>query len=376
VRIRVDGSLTRRVAVDDSGLVATVHLCADGTCRLCPEQTPETIRAEIESQLVLANPDGDYAAPDWGAVAVAVEEFRPVLDAALCERAIPEFRTSRGVPADMAETSEVLPALAHLPLADQLGGSTAQLLAPVTVGGGDRPDDLDPKHGGETGRRAGHSSEGRWIVQQGWVRTGFLAAIILAATALVGLGGPVVYRTITAPPDGDGSSQDAGGATGDQQGAARPNTAQVDDQRRASRGRSGGAGGTAPTVTPSPGVFYATCAAAIAAGVAPILRGQPGYRPQLDADSDGIACDAALSDPGAGRGGPQPSPAPPSVSPTGGGADPTPAPPPDPPATTPPPAPTPTPEPTPEPTTDPPAGSDCILNAAGLCVGIGGGGGG
>ncbi|HTQ16173.1 excalibur calcium-binding domain-containing protein, partial [Mycobacterium sp.] len=30
--------------------------------------------------------------------------------------------------------------------------------------------------------------------------------------------------------------------------------------------------------------------AACAAGAAPIRRGQPGYRPELDRDGDGIAC--------------------------------------------------------------------------------------
>ncbi|MXO58563.1 hypothetical protein GRI89_03275 [Altererythrobacter salegens] len=37
--------------------------------------------------------------------------------------------------------------------------------------------------------------------------------------------------------------------------------------------------------------YYPNCAAARAAGAAPIRRGEPGYRPQLDADGDGIACE-------------------------------------------------------------------------------------
>ena len=40
----------------------------------------------------------------------------------------------------------------------------------------------------------------------------------------------------------------------------------------------------------APEVYYSNCAAARAAGVAPIYAGQPGYRPGLDADRDGIAC--------------------------------------------------------------------------------------
>lgn len=39
------------------------------------------------------------------------------------------------------------------------------------------------------------------------------------------------------------------------------------------------------------GVYYANCTAARAAGAAPILRGQPGYRPEMDGDSDGVACE-------------------------------------------------------------------------------------
>lgn len=38
-------------------------------------------------------------------------------------------------------------------------------------------------------------------------------------------------------------------------------------------------------------VYYRNCAAARAAGAAPIYRGQPGYRAPLDADGDGVACE-------------------------------------------------------------------------------------
>ncbi|NUT73127.1 DUF1524 domain-containing protein [Pseudarthrobacter sp. C4D7] len=37
--------------------------------------------------------------------------------------------------------------------------------------------------------------------------------------------------------------------------------------------------------------YYANCAAARAAGAAPLYAGQAGYRPALDRDSDGIACE-------------------------------------------------------------------------------------
>ncbi len=38
-------------------------------------------------------------------------------------------------------------------------------------------------------------------------------------------------------------------------------------------------------------VYYRNCDAARAAGAAPIRRGQPGYRPALDRDNDGWACE-------------------------------------------------------------------------------------
>jgi uncharacterized protein with LGFP repeats len=50
---------------------------------------------------------------------------------------------------------------------------------------------------------------------------------------------------------------------------------------------------TAPAPTPAPpsGTYYANCAAARAAGAAPLYRGEPGYRPALDRDGDGVACE-------------------------------------------------------------------------------------
>lgn len=37
--------------------------------------------------------------------------------------------------------------------------------------------------------------------------------------------------------------------------------------------------------------FYQNCTAARAAGVAPLRRGEPGYRAGLDRDNDGVACE-------------------------------------------------------------------------------------
>ena len=39
------------------------------------------------------------------------------------------------------------------------------------------------------------------------------------------------------------------------------------------------------------GVFFRNCEAARAAGAAPLYFGEPGYRPALDRDRDGVACE-------------------------------------------------------------------------------------
>lgn len=45
-----------------------------------------------------------------------------------------------------------------------------------------------------------------------------------------------------------------------------------------------------PVPRPTAGM-YSSCAAARAAGAAPLYRGQPGYNPALDGDRDGVACE-------------------------------------------------------------------------------------
>ncbi|WP_328933243.1 MULTISPECIES: excalibur calcium-binding domain-containing protein [unclassified Streptomyces] len=41
----------------------------------------------------------------------------------------------------------------------------------------------------------------------------------------------------------------------------------------------------------NPYVYYKDCDAARAAGAAPLHRGDPGYRSELDRDGDGVACE-------------------------------------------------------------------------------------
>lgn len=52
-----------------------------------------------------------------------------------------------------------------------------------------------------------------------------------------------------------------------------------------------GADGVVTTTPSVPVVTYADCAAVRAAGKAPLLASQPGYRTGLDSDSDGVACE-------------------------------------------------------------------------------------
>jgi len=49
--------------------------------------------------------------------------------------------------------------------------------------------------------------------------------------------------------------------------------------------------GSSPDTSAEPKVFYPNCAAARAAGAAPMNYGDPGYREDLDGDDDGIACE-------------------------------------------------------------------------------------
>lgn len=48
---------------------------------------------------------------------------------------------------------------------------------------------------------------------------------------------------------------------------------------------------TSPVEEPDEDIYYANCAAARRAGVAPIYAGEPGYRLGLDRNRDGVACE-------------------------------------------------------------------------------------
>ena len=48
---------------------------------------------------------------------------------------------------------------------------------------------------------------------------------------------------------------------------------------------------SSPAPTTGASVYYPNCKTVCDDGAAPIYRGQPGYRPGLDRDNDGIACE-------------------------------------------------------------------------------------
>nr|WP_196779058.1 excalibur calcium-binding domain-containing protein [Bifidobacterium choloepi] len=59
-----------------------------------------------------------------------------------------------------------------------------------------------------------------------------------------------------------------------------------------SSGSSGSSSSGSSTSNDSSGdVYYKNCTVAREAGVAPLYRGDPGYRSALDRDNDGIACE-------------------------------------------------------------------------------------
>lgn len=97
---------------------------------------------------------------------------------------------------------------------------------------------------------------------------------ILAFAALVSIHGLVGSSEISAHPGGLA----ADGCHNDRKNGRR-------HCHRSTTARS------QPKASKSSDVFYANCAAARAAGAAPVYRGEPGYGKHLDRDGDGIGCE-------------------------------------------------------------------------------------
>ena len=110
-------------------------------------------------------------------------------------------------------------------------------------------------------------------------------------------GGASVWRTdqqgtitVTVQPSGAYSITPEHGQP---RNAARPVNAQPANGGLPSTLPPGGTIKSPMPVVPPPAreVYYPNCAAVKAAGKSPLLRGQPGYRPGLDRDGDGRACE-------------------------------------------------------------------------------------
>ena len=144
------------------------------------------------------------------------------------------------------------------------------------------------------------SSTSRW---RGLLRTS--APVLLALVLGVGLAGcddtastSSDAPSSTAPAESQQDSGSDGSADSEEAPAEEPAAKPTDDSSGGSGwfgGSDSGSGeGSEEEATPEPEPqkeFYANCDDAKAAGAAPMYKGDPGYRPELDRDKDGIACD-------------------------------------------------------------------------------------
>lgn len=139
--------------------------------------------------------------------------------------------------------------------------------------------------------------------RRGLLRTS--APLLLALVLGVGLAGcddtastSSDAPSSTAPAESQQDSGSDGSADSEEAPAEEPAAKPTDDSSGGSGwfgGSDSGSGeGSQGETTPEPEPqkeFYANCDDAKAAGAAPMYKGDPGYRPELDRDKDGIACD-------------------------------------------------------------------------------------
>ena len=144
------------------------------------------------------------------------------------------------------------------------------------------------------------SSTPRW---RGLLRTS--ARLLLTLVLGVGLAGCDETASTssdapssTAPAESQQDSGSDGSADSEEAPAEEPAAEPTDDSSGWSGwfggGDSGSGEGSEEEATPEPEPqkeFYANCKEAKAAGAAPLYKGDPGYRSDLDRDGDGIACE-------------------------------------------------------------------------------------
>ena len=138
--------------------------------------------------------------------------------------------------------------------------------------------------------------------RRGLLRTS--APVLLALVLGVGLAGcddtastSSDAPSSTAPAESQQDSGSDGSADSEEAPAEEPAAEPTDDSSGWSGwfgGGDSGSGEGSEEATPEPEPqkeFYANCDDAKAAGAATMYKGDPGYRPELDRDKDGIACD-------------------------------------------------------------------------------------
>ena len=139
--------------------------------------------------------------------------------------------------------------------------------------------------------------------RRGLLRTS--APVLLALVLGVGLAGcddtastSSDAPSSTAPAESQQDSGSDGSADSEEAPAEEPAAEPTDDSSGGSGwfgGSDSGSGeGSEEEATPEPEPqkeFYANCKEAKAAGAAPLYKGDPGYRSDLDRDGDGIACE-------------------------------------------------------------------------------------
>jgi micrococcal nuclease len=80
-------------------------------------------------------------------------------------------------------------------------------------------------------------------------------------------------------------------ARGNETGLWAPTEAPAAKATRAPAAKPAASAKPKPTRLPVVEVYYANCTEARAAGAAPMHKGDPGYREEMDRDRDGIACE-------------------------------------------------------------------------------------
>ena len=124
----------------------------------------------------------------------------------------------------------------------------------------------------------------------------FAVLAVVLAGILVLVGGVIGLRQLTDGPaatwhaDRFHPGSAASGASGAPQAPpVSPNLPPPQSPRPSPRA-SRPTGPAQPTTT-GKAVFYKNCTEAWEAAAAPLRRGQPGYRAELDPDGDGVACE-------------------------------------------------------------------------------------